>query len=413
VNFSQALDWLYGTQLHGIRPGLAPIRRLLDALGFDGSRQRFIHVAGTNGKGSVCAMLDAVCRAHGIRTALYTSPHLVNFRERIRIGGAMISENETAAGLTKIRDIIGGWETHPTFFEIATTLALDYFQNENADVVILETGLGGRLDATNVVTPRVSVITPIDLDHQAYLGDTLAQIAAEKAGIIKPRIPVVSAPQHVEAAAVLAQTAAEKNAPLAFITEPLENFRVNLAGSHQRLNAALALASLRAAKIEVPPDAIRRGLNEVEWPGRFQILGTRNPELGTPIVLDGAHNEAAAQRLVLTWGEVFGDERPAVILGVLADKDVTGVCRALLPLAAEFIACPVNSPRTAPPQEIARILRSLDAGAVCRIAESLAHAIALAAAKPRPILITGSLFLVGETLAHFDPAAGKPQSTAQ
>ncbi len=413
MNYSQALDWLYGTQLHGIRPGLAPIRRLLGALCFQGVKQRFIHVAGTNGKGSVCAMLDAACRAHGLRTALYTSPHLVNFRERIRIGGAMISENEVAAGLTKIRDIVGGWETHPTFFEITTALALDYFQSENADVVVLETGLGGRLDATNVVTPRVSVITPIDLDHQSYLGNTLAQIAAEKAGIIKPRIPVVSAPQHAEAAAVLAQTALGKNAPLEFITEPLENFRVNLPGSHQQLNAALALAALRSAKIEVPPDAIRRGLNEVEWPGRFQIIQNSKFKIQNSVVLDGAHNEAAAQRLVLTWREVFGDERPTVILGVLADKDVTGVCRALLPLAVEFIACPVNSPRTAPPQEIARILRSLDAGAACRIADSLPHAIALAAAQPRPILITGSLFLVGETLAHFDPAASKSQPSAQ
>ena len=406
MNFPQALDWLYATQQHGIKLGLAPVHRLLDALGFDGSRQRFIHVAGTNGKGSVCAMLDAVCRAQGIRTALYTSPHLVDFCERIRIDGAMIGESEAAAGLTKIRGIVEAWETHPTFFEITTALALDFFQRMNADVVILETGLGGRLDATNVVTPLISVITAIGLDHQIYLGETLAEIAVEKAGIIKPQVPVVSAPQHAEAAAVLAHTAAEKKVPLEFIATPLENFRVNLAGGHQKLNAALALAALHAAKIEVSQDAIRRGLNEVEWPGRFQ-------QIQNSVILDGAHNESAAQRLALTWREVFGDERATVILGVVDDKDATSICRALLPIAASFVLCPVNSPRSSETKKIAAILCELDPVVVCTQSNDLPHAIALATAQPNRTLITGSLFLVGEAIAHLNPANSKPKTSAQ
>ena len=203
MTFQESLSWLYGTQQVGIKLGLDNIRRLLGALGVEVERSRFLHVAGTNGKGSVCAMLDAICREAGFRTGLYTSPHLVTFHERIRLNGVMIPGEAVVAGLSRIRGLIAGWEMHPTFFEITTALALDYFQRENAELIVLETGLGGRMDATNVVRPAVSVITAIGLDHQAYLGSTLAEIAGEKAGIIKPGLPVVSAPQDREAEAVL------------------------------------------------------------------------------------------------------------------------------------------------------------------------------------------------------------------
>lgn len=406
MNYPQALAWLYGTQLCGIKLGLEQIRRLLGELGFAGSRQRFLHVAGTNGKGSLCAMLDAVCRAQGIRTGLFTSPHLVSFRERIKLDGAMIGEREVAHGLAKIREIISGWETHPTFFEITTALALDYFQRENADVVALETGLGGRLDSTNVVTPRVSVITPVGLDHQTWLGSTLAQIAAEKAGIIKPRVPVVSAAQHAEAAGVLIKTAREKDAPIEFVTGPLENVAIHLAGSHQKLNAALALAALRAAAIEVSDDAIQKGLGAVEWPGRFQIIQNR-------IILDGAHNPSAVERLAQTWREIFGGEKATVVLGVLRDKEMPAICRALLPIAAGFVVTPVRSPRTSSPEKLYSIIHEMAPCLDCSIAADLAHAVEIAAARPNKILITGSLFLVGEALTHFDPAGCAPEMSAQ
>ncbi len=407
MNYTQAIAWLYETQYRGIKLGLEQIHRLLDELGFDGARLRFIHVAGTNGKGSVCAMLDAVCRAQGIRTGLYTSPHLVSFCERIKLDGAMISEQEVADGLARIREIIASWETHPTFFEITTALALDWFQRMNADVVVLETGLGGRLDSTNIVSPRVSVLTPIDLDHQEWLGSSLTEIATEKAGIIKPGVPVVSAPQHEEVEEVLVKFAAQKNASIQFITEPEENFPVNLAGSHQKLNAALALAALRAAGIEVSSEAIRSGLGNVVWPGRFQMLGEN-------CVLDGAHNEAAAKRLVATWCEVFGNERPAIILGVLKDKDMTAICRALLPIAAGFIIVPVRSHRSSTPEELVQILRVLDPTVHCKTAAgSAARARNCEKTGTKSVLITGSLFLAGEALALFDSNGRPPEIGSQ
>ena len=199
MNYREALAWLYSLQRFGIKLGLENIRRLIDALHVDLGSARVIHVAGTNGKGSVCAMIDSICRAQGYRTGLFTSPHLVTFRERIRVNGEMISESASASGLTAIRNLVATWEPHPTFFEITTALALKYFSEAKIDIVILETGLGGRLDATNAVQSNVAVITPIALDHQEWLGDSLEKIASEKAGIIKPKVPVVSAAQRPEA----------------------------------------------------------------------------------------------------------------------------------------------------------------------------------------------------------------------
>jgi len=410
VNYTEALSWIYGTQHHGIKPGLAAIRRLMGELGFEGKAQRFIHVAGTNGKGSVCAMIDAVCRAEGLHTGLYTSPHLVTYRERIRLDGAMISEEQTACGLTKIARLVAGWEPHPTFFEITTALALDFFERQQAEIVVLETGMGGRLDATNVLDPIVSVITAIDLDHQAWLGSTLGEIAHEKAGIIKPGVPVVSSPQKAEAAGVLVKTAAEKNAPLEFVTEPLVKFPVGLAGSHQKLNAALAIAALSTGGVTVSESAIRKGLREVDWPGRFQLINNRSSSFKNLIILDGAHNEAAANRLVLTWREVFGVEKATLILGVLKDKDVTAVCRALLPIASACIVTPVRSERSSKAEELQAIIRELAPGLDCQVAGGISQAVGMAALRGEKILVAGSLFLVGEALGVFEGRSGSEMS---
>jgi dihydrofolate synthase/folylpolyglutamate synthase len=424
VNYPEAIAWLYGTQQHGIKPGLGNIRRLLEALDFSGHRQRFIHVAGTNGKGSVCAMIDSIARAGGLRTGLYTSPHLVSFRERIRIDGKMIPETDAARGLSKIADIIADWEEVPTFFEITTALALDFFQQENADVVALETGLGGRLDATNVVTPVASVITAIDLDHQAWLGSTLEEIALEKAGIIKPGVPVVSAPQQEAAIGILIRTAAEKNAPIEFVTAPLEKFPISLGGSHQKLNAALAVAALQAGGLTPQERAIRKGLANIPWPGRFQSIQTQNStatdaqqrpgfQLKNLLLLDGAHNEAAARRLALTWREVFGEEKCVIILGILKDKDMAAICRELLPVAAAFVITPVHSQRTSQPEELLAMIRGFDPGTDCRIARDFTDALGIAGMRPEKILVTGSLFLVGEALAYFEGSESKPEMSLQ
>ncbi|HEX4640285.1 MAG TPA: Mur ligase family protein, partial [Chthoniobacterales bacterium] len=283
MTYREALAWLYGTQRFGIKLGLENVQRLLHELKVPGKTQRIIHVAGTNGKGSVCAMIDSVCRAAGYRTGLFTSPHLVTYRERIRVNGEMITPDEVALRLTLIRDLIQAWEPHPTFFEITTALALDHFKKRECELIVLETGLGGRLDATNALTPVVSVITPIGYDHERWLGDTLEAIAGEKAGIIKAGVPVVSARQLAAAEKVIQARAKECEAPLEFVMKLLD-VPVALAGKHQQQNAAVAIAALRAGGISVT-DAIAEGLATVEWPARFQRWDER-------IVIDGAHNPA-------------------------------------------------------------------------------------------------------------------------
>ncbi|MEO6742294.1 MAG: folylpolyglutamate synthase/dihydrofolate synthase family protein [Chthoniobacteraceae bacterium] len=408
MNYREAIGWLYGLQVHGIQLGLENIRLLCDALGIETAgttKRRFIHVAGTNGKGSVCALIAAVCTASRFRTGLYTSPHLVSFRERIRFGADQIPEEDVAGWLTKIRDLIAAWEHTPTFFEITTALALVWFQQQDAEIVILETGMGGRLDATNVVTPAVCVLTPIGLDHMQHLGGTLAEIAREKAGIIKRGVPVVSAPQAPEAEAVFRAAAAAAGAKLTFIRQPLgPDFALALAGSHQRWNAALAFAGLVESGLRPEPRIVREAFASVEWPARFQRADDR-------IVIDGAHNPPAAAQLAAAWREEFGDEKAAIILGVLADKDASGIISALLPISARVICTPVRSPRALPPAELAALIHAQTRSVT--VAESLDAALADARADGGRILIAGSLFLAGEALVRLGLADGEHEWSAQ
>ncbi len=394
MNYSDALEWLYATQLTGIKLGLDTVHRLLDAVGF-ATEAKILHVAGTNGKGSVCAMLDAVCRAEGLRTGLFTSPHLVSFRERVKLDGRMIPEAAVAEGLTRLRELTQSWKIPPTFFEYTTVLALDWLSRQHVDVIVLETGLGGRLDATNALLPAVSVITPVDYDHMAWLGDTLAAIAGEKAGIIKPGVPVVSAPQEPEAAEVIARVARERGSELHVVHEALPaDWALALPGTHQRANAAVALAALDAAGITASERARRAGLASVEWPGRFQRL-----ENGR-FVLDGAHNPAAARRLARTWHEAYGDHhRATLIIGALRDKDVPAICRAVAPLAERVLAVPVRSPRAAAPEEIRAAFALVAPELEVRAATTLAAALEQARVHLEPVLVAGSFFLVGEALA--------------
>ena len=410
MNYREALGWLYGLQVHGIQLGLENIRRLCDALGIETAsdeKRRFIHVAGTNGKGSVCALIAAVCVAWKRRTGLYTSPHLISFRERIRLGPNQIPEEQVAEGLTKIRDLIVGWKHTPTFFEITTALVLAWFQEQRAEIVILETGLGGRLDATNVVTPAVSVITPIGLDHMQYLGDTLAVIAGEKAGIIKPGVPVVSAPQPPEAEAVIRAAAERAGAPLKFIRQPIgASWPLALAGSHQRWNAALAFAAMIESGLRPDPGVIRAAFEKAEWPGRFQRADDR-------IVIDGAHNPHAAAQLAATWREEFGIEKATLLLGILADKDASGISSELLPIASRVVCVPVRSPRALPPSELAELVRAQSPATPVSIAGTLGDAISEARAGSGRILIAGSLFLAGESLALLGLMDGAQEFSAQ
>ena len=412
MTYKEALGWLYSLQRFGIKLGLENIRRLLAALSRSGGFQaavgdleialswKVIHIAGTNGKGSVCAMIDSICRAKGQRTGLFTSPHLVTFRERIRVNGKMVSENAVAAGLTSIRNLIACWDPHPTFFEVTTALALKYFSEANADVIILETGIGGRLDATNAIQSDVAVITQIDFDHEEWLGNTLAEIASEKAGIIKPRIPVVCASQRPEAEKVIRTRAAECEAPLQFVTESYNGSPIALRGHLQKQNAAMAIATVRAAKIDVDNSTIARGLATIDWPARFQSWDERT-------IIDGAHNPAAAGVLAETWREIFGDQEATLILAVLSDKNLRGICEALAPIAASVLLPKIRSERAAAPGELAKIFSIITPSLPYSITPSVSEALDHARANPNSILITGSLHFAGEVLAHLrgEPAA--------
>jgi dihydrofolate synthase/folylpolyglutamate synthase len=418
LTYEEVLAWLYGLQRFGIKLGLENIRRLLDECcngvcvkrpalaAASASTPRVIHVAGTNGKGSVCAMVDSICRAQGYRTGLFTSPHLITFRERIRVNGDMISEGAVANGLMAIRNIVANWDPHPTFFEVVTALAMKYFWDTKVETVILETGLGGRLDATNAVQSNVSVITPIDLDHEKWLGKTISEIAAEKAGIIKAGVPVVSASQLPEAEKTICARAAICQAPLEFATKPYEKAPIALAGSHQKENAALAIAALRAAQIDVDEAAIARGLASVDWPARFQRWNRRT-------IVDGAHNPAAAELLAKTWRELFGTQRATLVVAILSDKNLRGICEVLASIS-DFVLLPtIHSERAADPNALAQIFSTIAPLLPCSISQSVGEALRLAGAKPNPILITGSLHFAGEVLAYLRGEAAAFEECAQ
>ena len=400
MNYPGALAWLYGLQRFGIKLGLENIQRLIAELHIDLGRARVIHVAGTNGKGSVCAMIDSILRAQQYRTGLFSSPHLVTFRERIRVNGEMISEDAVANGLTTIRDLVRDWDPHPTFFEVTTALGLKYFAEAKIDVAILETGLGGRLDATNAVQSDVAVITPIDFDHQQWLGQSLREIATEKAGIIKRKIPVVSASQASDVEKVIRSRAAECEAPLELVNDSYQKTPVGLSGEYQKQNAALATSAIRSAKIDIDDLSIESGLASIDWPARFQRWNNR-------IVIDGAHNPAAARVLAQTWRESFGDQHASLILAILSDKDLAGICEALAPIASFVLLPKIRSERATPPDKLAKILSANTPSLPYSATQSIADALDQARAKPNPILLTGSLHFAGEALAYLrgEPAA--------
>lgn len=405
MNYREAIDWLYGTQLFGIKLGLENVGRLFEELGlFEKLRGRkVVHVAGTNGKGSVCAMADSILRAAGKRSGLFTSPHLVTYRERIRVNGEMMPEAAIAAGLSEIRERVAKWDPHPTFFEITTALAAGHFCESDCHVLVMETGMGGRLDATNILPADVSVITPIAKDHQQWLGDSLAEIAAEKAGIIKPGVPVVAAAQELEAEQVVREAAGTMNAPLELVSGPVPaDWQVALPGRHQRNNAAVAVAAVESLDFDISQDAMREGLAKVNWPGRFQLID------GGRIVIDGAHNEAAVSALVETWRERFGDEKATVVFGGVSSKNTKAILSRLASIAESFVLVPVRSQRGLSHDELEAIFAEAekmkaisfrpaeDAGKVLR---------ELNARESGKVLVTGSLFLAGEALAELGSGA--------
>jgi dihydrofolate synthase/folylpolyglutamate synthase len=436
MTYPEAIQFLYGLRLFGAKFGLENTFQLAALAGNPQDRLRFIHVAGTNGKGSTCAMLESIYRAAGLRTGLFTSPHLVSFRERIQVNRQLISEQDVVRLTEELRKQSSEFrlkaasgpakagtpnqDSCPTFFEFVTVMALKFFAEQKCDLVIWETGLGGRLDATNIVTPLASVITNIQFDHQQWLGDTLEKIAAEKAGIIKPGVSVITAADEPEALAVIEKTAREKNALLINVgqasslspsqkTKKLETGKMPvlpLPGEHQKTNAALALATVETLQSEIPVNAaaVRNGLETVSWPGRLQLVQMQS---GQKILLDGAHNVAGAKALLSALEKNFTAARRTLILGVLQDKDWRHICETLAPTAARIFTVPVASERTADAHELAVACRAANPAAEIAACDSLRRSLALAASD-RFVVVTGSLYLVGEALEllGLSPATG-------
>ncbi len=402
--YADAIKFLHDLGMFGARLGLEIPRRLAALAGDPQAGLRFIHVAGTNGKGSTCAMLESVYRAAGLRVGLFTSPHLVAFGERIQVNRQLIPEADVARLADELRLLLKTFSPAepPTFFEVVTVMALRHFAEQRCDLVIWETGLGGRLDATNIVTPLASVITNIGLDHQQWLGDTLAQIASEKAGIIKPGVPVVTAARPGEGLEVIAATARRLQSPLTVVEPdhahrpPLDALELPLTGDHQRLNAAVALATVRvlARTLPVDDEAICRGLTTVHWPGRMQLVKTPD---GRAYLLDGAHNAAGVAALGTALRSRFLGVKPALVLGVLGDKDWQSIGAQLAGLAARILLVPVSSQRSLAPENLLPICRAANAAAPVSVCENLAEALRQMANEPF-VLITGSLYLVGEAM---------------
>lgn len=406
MTVTEALQHLKSLALFGYHPGLETTRQLSAASGNPERRLRFIHVAGTNGKGSVCAFLESIYRATGLRVGMYTSPHLVRFGERIQINRVPMSDDELARGVAELRSFTASLPgVEPTFFEFTTVLALRRFAEAGVDLVIWETGLGGRLDATNIVTPLASVVTRIGLDHQAVLGPTVARIAAEKAGIIKPGVPVLTAAGDPDALAILEFKARELDAPFLTIGEPEAATLpgpVGLLGAHQRVNAALAAATARLlrALIPVSDDALKSGLAQTQWPGRLQVL-RRGPQT---LVLDGAHNPQGIGALAAALPELLPGSRPTFIVGLLADKDWREMARLLAPLAGRILTTPVTSDRTVSAADLKAAFVASGLGRPVKAVDSLAEALRATSGDPA-VVITGSLYLVGEALGLLDPAS--------
>lgn len=431
--YRQALDYLYSFTDYEKQSGfpyspdrfdLRRVERLLSLLGNPHHAFQAIHVAGTKGKGSTAAMIASILHAAGHRTALYTSPHLHTFRERIQIDGQLISEEQVVDGVNRLREVVPQVPGLTTF-ELITALAFSYFARSfqgpgrEPALAAIEVGLGGRLDATNVVDPLVSIITSISYDHMVYLGDTLAAIAAEKAGIIKPGVPVISAPQFPEALETVERIAGDRGSALTLVGRDWQwenvaasaegqrfavwpssapasraTYWLPLLGRHQQVNAATAVAAvaqLRRQGVDVPGTAIEAGLRSVRWPGRLEVLGRR-----PWVIVDGAHNGDSMQKLRDALGELFPHRRTVLVFGASAGKDLDRMFDVILPAVDHVLVTRAHHPRAAEPEALSKRMaaygKEVTTVPVGQVLEAALHL----AQEQDLICATGSLFVVAD-----------------
>jgi dihydrofolate synthase/folylpolyglutamate synthase len=423
MDYQTTLEHLYRLERFGIKLGLDNIRQLLSLLGDPQRGLKVLHVTGTNGKGSVCAYAASVLQAAGYRVGLYTSPHLVRFNERIRVDGVSIADDDVLRLWSGMQPAIQAMTAtraidHPTFFEVTTAMAFEYFRESKVDVAVVEVGMGGRMDATNVVDGLVSVITRVDLEHTEHLGKTVERIAREKAGIIKPSSRVVTVNQ--EALPIIEARCRELHVSLSVVGRDVHTERTAgdfhgqtvrvrgsfgfvdvhtpLLGSFQVENLGIAVAALeelRAAGFTVPDEAIRSGIASVRWPARMEIV--RESPL---VVVDGAHNRPAAVALAASMTETFPGRKAILVTGILNDKDLPGMAAALGPIASRVFACRAKTHRAYEAEEVAAAFRPFAESHVIPSVREAIDAALRAARVDDIVLITGSIYTAGEALDH-------------
>ncbi len=423
MDYQATLAHLYRLERFGIKLGLENIRKLLSLLGDPHRGLRVLHVTGTNGKGSVCAYAASVLQTAGYHVGLYTSPHLVRFNERIRVDGEPIGDDDVLRLWSGMQPAIAAMVSdraidHPTFFEVTTAMAFEYFRESKVDVAVVEVGMGGRMDATNVVDGLVSVITRVDLEHTEHLGKTVDRIAREKAGIIKRESRVVTVDQ--EALPVIESRCRELRAPLTVVGRDLDATRISgdlrgqgirvrgpfgsvevrtpLLGSFQVENvgiAVAALAEMRSASFTIPDEAIRSGIASVRWPARLEIVRE------APLVLvDGAHNHPAARALAASMAETFRGRKALLVIGILNDKDLSGIAAALGPIASRVFACRPKTYRAYEANDVAIAFRPYAESTVIPSVQGAIDAALAGAHADDIVLITGSIYTAGEALDH-------------
>ncbi len=419
--YQKSLDYLYSLEKFGMIFGLDQVERILHAIGDPHRDIQAIHIGGTNGKGSTAAMMSSILQKEGYRVGLYTSPHLIRFTERIKVNGKEIEEEEVAA-LTEwmIKEIREAGIVPPfTFFDFTTSMALHYFKQRMVDLAVLEVGLGGRLDSTNVVDPLISVITNVAKDHEEHLGKSILKIAGEKAGIIKRGRPLVTADTHPAVLRLFSKRCREKGSPFYRVgkdfwyeraedgdfnyeglNRKLWSVHLNLKGSHQVINAATAIGVMEVLEelgYRVSTDAIIDGLREVEWPGRLEVVSS-SPR----VILDGAHNPAGALVLKESLEKEFQFQHLVLLIGIMRDKDIPSILKLLAPLADHLILTRPHMDRAAPPLLLKKILgwNGKKAEVVEDLNEAIERGLSLVG-KEDLLCITGSLYTVGEAKAYF------------